>query len=203
MNATYAAGQRGARAAAREGAAVVVVDTFRASTTISVLISKGARVVPVASIEEAASYTEVDYRIGERDSAKVQGFDFGNSPTEIEAAELRPGATVVLSTTNGTRIIEAARGAPAILAGAFVNAQAVAEALVNGNYGALRGDRLRLGGPPGLRGRVGLRCDPLPSAGERRKARRAGGACRGSIPYAPREDPPPEQRRPAPEAPRL
>jgi 2-phosphosulfolactate phosphatase len=112
------------------------VDTFRASTTISVLVSKGARVVPVASIEEAASYTEVDYRIGERGSAKVQGFDFGNSPTEIEAAELRPGATVVLSTTNGTRIVEAARGAPAILAGAFVNAHAVADALAAGAYGA-------------------------------------------------------------------
>jgi 2-phosphosulfolactate phosphatase len=136
MNATYAAGKRGARAAAREGASVVVVDTFRASTTISVLVSKGARVVPVASIEEAASYTEVDYRIGERGSAKVQGFDFGNSPTEIEAAELRPSATVVLSTTNGTRIVEAARGALAILAGAFVNAHAVADALVNGDYGA-------------------------------------------------------------------
>jgi 2-phosphosulfolactate phosphatase len=92
--------------------------------------------VPVASIEEAASYARADYRIGERGSTKVQGFDFGNSPTEIEAAELRPGATVVLSTTNGTRIVEAARGAPAILAGTFVNAHAVADALVNGDYGA-------------------------------------------------------------------
>src|SRR3712207_7900289 len=100
MKATYAAGERGARAAAREGAAVVVVDAFRASTTISVLVSKGARVVPVASIEEAASYAGADYRIGERGSAKVHGFDFGNSPTEIEATELKKGATVVLSTTN-------------------------------------------------------------------------------------------------------
>lgn len=89
MNATYAAGERGARAAAREGAAVVVVDAFRASTTISVLVSKGARVVPVASIEEAASYAGAYYRIGERGSAKVHGFDFGNSPTEIEATELK------------------------------------------------------------------------------------------------------------------
>src|ERR671921_2088551 len=135
MNATYAAGERGARAAAREGAAVVVVDAFRASTTISVLVSKGARVVPVASIEEAASYAGADYRIGERGSAKVHGFDFGNSPTEIEATELKKGATVVLSTTNGTRIVDAAGGAPAILAGTFVNAHAVADELVSGAYG--------------------------------------------------------------------
>ena len=135
MNATYATGERGARAAAREGAAVVVVDAFRASTTISVLVSKGARVVPVASIEEVASYTGADYRIRERGSAKVRGSDFGNSPTAIEATELKKGATVVLSTTNCTRIVEAVDGAPAILAGTFVNAHAVADELAGGAYG--------------------------------------------------------------------
>jgi 2-phosphosulfolactate phosphatase len=128
--ASYATGEKGARAAAREGAAVVVVDAYRASTTIAVLVSKGARVVPVASIEEAAAYPGADYRIGERGSAKVKGFDFGNSPTEVGEARIKPGTTVVLSSTNGTRIVEAARGAPAILAGAFVNAHAVAEDLL-------------------------------------------------------------------------
>ena len=130
MSASYAAGEKGARSAAREGAAVVVVDAYRASTTIAVLVSKGARVVPVASIEEAARYPGADYRIGERGSAKVKGFDFGNSPTEVGEAHIPPGTTVVLSSTNGTRIVEAARGAPAILAGAFVNAHAVADELL-------------------------------------------------------------------------
>lgn len=130
MIATYTAGEKGARRAMREGATVVVVDAYRASTTVAVLVQKGARVVPVASIEEAASYPGADYRIGERGSAKVRGFDFGNSPTEIQEADIVPGSTVVLSSTNGTRIIEAARGAPSILAGAFVNAHAVADALL-------------------------------------------------------------------------
>ncbi|MBA4117060.1 MAG: 2-phosphosulfolactate phosphatase [Rubrobacter sp.] len=134
MFAVYGAGEKGARRAARDGAAVVVVDAFRASTTIAVLVKKGARVVPVASIDEAAAYAGADYRIGERGSEKVGGFDFGNSPTEVEAAELEPGATVVLSTTNGTRVIEAAGGAPAILTGAFVNAHAVADELATGAY---------------------------------------------------------------------
>ncbi|HET7479716.1 MAG TPA: 2-phosphosulfolactate phosphatase [Rubrobacteraceae bacterium] len=111
---------------------MVVVDTYRASTTIAVLVRKGARVIPVASIEEAARYPGADYRIGERGSAKVRGFDFGNSPTEVQASDIAPGSTVVLSSTNGTRIIEAARGAPAIIAGAFVNARAVADELANG-----------------------------------------------------------------------
>jgi len=127
--ADYGAGERGAREAARAGAAVVVVDTYRASTTITVLVAHGARVVPVASIEEAEVYP-ADFRIGERGSAKVKGFDFGNSPTEVEEARIPPGSTVVLSSTNGTRIIEAAQGSPGIYIGAFVNAGAVAEELL-------------------------------------------------------------------------
>jgi 2-phosphosulfolactate phosphatase len=127
--ARYAGGESGARRAARAGAAVVVVvDAFRASTTIAVLVSKGAMVVPVASVEEAAC-AETDFSIGERGSAKVAGFDFGNSPTEILGSELPPGSTAALSTTNGTRVLEAARGARTILTGAFVNAGILAEEL--------------------------------------------------------------------------
>lgn len=129
MIAGYGAGEKGAREAARRGAAVVVVDAYRASTTIAVLVGKGARVVPVASIEEAGSYP-ADFRIGERGSAKVQGFDFGNSPTEVEGAPIPEGSTVVLSSTNGTRIIEAAHGSPGIYVGSFVNAHAVADGLL-------------------------------------------------------------------------
>jgi 2-phosphosulfolactate phosphatase len=127
--ARYAGGERGARTAARSGSVVVVVDAFRASTTIAALVSKGAGVVPVASIERAYSYPGADFRIGERGSAKVAGFDFGNSPTEVLEAEIPSGSTVALSSTNGTRVVEAAAGAPAILTGAFVNAGALAEAL--------------------------------------------------------------------------
>jgi 2-phosphosulfolactate phosphatase len=128
--ARYAGGESGARRVARAGSVVVVVDAFRASTTIAVLVSKGARVVPVASVDEAAS-AETDFRIGERGSAKVTGFDFGNSPTEILGSEIPPGSTVALSTTNGTRVVEAARGASTILTGAFVNAGILSEELAD------------------------------------------------------------------------
>jgi 2-phosphosulfolactate phosphatase len=131
--ARYGGGERGARTAARTGAVVVVVDSFRASTTIAVLASKGARVFPAASIEEAAS-AGTDFRIGERGSAKVAGFDFGNSPTEILASDIPPGSTVTLSTTNGTRIVEAASGARAVLTGAFVNAESVANYLSDATH---------------------------------------------------------------------
>jgi 2-phosphosulfolactate phosphatase len=136
--ARYAGGERGAKAAARSGSVIVVVDAFRASTTVAVLVSKGTRVVPVASIELARSYPGADFRIGERGSAKVAGFDFGNSPTEVLEAKLPPGSTVALSSTNCTRVVEAAEGAPAILTGAFVNAGALAGALA---------EELTAGGP--------------------------------------------------------
>ena len=136
MIARYAGGESGARAAARAGSTVVVVDAFRASTTIAVLVSKGARVVPVGSVAHAYSYPGADFRVGERGSAKVAGFDFGNSPTEILDAEVPPGSTVALSTTNGTRVVEAARGAPAILTGAFVNAGALADELAHEYHGS-------------------------------------------------------------------
>jgi 2-phosphosulfolactate phosphatase len=131
--ARYTGGESGAWAAARSGSVVVVVDAFRASTTIAVLACKGARVIPVASVEEAAS-ARTDFRIGERGSAKVVGFDFGNSPTEILGSKIPPGSTVALSTTNGTRVVEAAHGAKTILTGAFVNASVLAEDLAAGTY---------------------------------------------------------------------
>jgi 2-phosphosulfolactate phosphatase len=59
----------------------------------------------------------------------VAGFDFSNSPTEILGSQVPPGSTVALSTTNGTRVLEAARGAGTILTGAFVNAGILAEKL--------------------------------------------------------------------------
>jgi 2-phosphosulfolactate phosphatase len=107
---------------------LVVVDTFRASTTISLLVSRGARVVPVSSIREAAA-AKADLRGGERDSAKVSGFDFGNSPNEILAFDIPAGSTVAMSTTNGTRVVEAGQGSAEIYTGAFVNAGRLAARL--------------------------------------------------------------------------
>lgn len=84
--------------------------------------------MPVASVREAMAL-EADFRIGERGSEKLAGFDFGNSPTALYDAEIPSGSIVALTTTNGTRIIEAASGAPNILIGTFVNANAVAREL--------------------------------------------------------------------------
>lgn len=56
----------------------------------------------------------------------MPGFDFGNSPAELSSADILAGATIAMSTTNGTRVIETGRGSTAIYTGAFVNAGCLA-----------------------------------------------------------------------------
>jgi len=128
-------GAPGARRAAERGDVAVIIDALRASTTIcAALMAGAARVHTVLTVEEALVWRgDPTCRIaGERGAVRVDGFDFGNSPTELLARqeEVR-GKTVVLTTTNGTRCIHAALGASAILIGAPVNATAVARAALN------------------------------------------------------------------------
>ena len=124
--ASFAAG-----AAAATGT-VVIIDVFRAFTTAAVALSRGAtRIIMVASLEEALALRAAgagDLCVGERHGARPEGFDFGNSPTEMAAAELA-GKTLILTTTNGTAGIAAAGRATRLYAAAFVTAEATLRAL--------------------------------------------------------------------------
>jgi 2-phosphosulfolactate phosphatase len=143
-------GVPGAREAAARGDVVVVIDALRASVTItSTLVVGAVRVIPVLTIAEARTYFNREgYLVaGERGGVQIEGFHFGNSPTEIwrRAVEVR-GKTLVLTTSDGTRCVEAAQegGAQcpepcpeprrravegaAVLAGALPNATALAQA---------------------------------------------------------------------------
>ena len=64
--------------------------------------------------------------IGERDCIKIEGFDFGNSPTEIENADFS-GRTVIHTTSAGTQGLVGCPEAEEIITGAFVNAGAIVE----------------------------------------------------------------------------
>ena len=111
----------------------VIIDVFRAFTTAAVALSRGARrIVMVDSLDEALATRNKgigDYCIGERDSIKPPGFDFGNSPAELACAEVA-GKTLIQTTTNGTAGINAARGADVIYAGAFVTAEATVRTIL-------------------------------------------------------------------------
>jgi len=105
------------------GATVLVVDVLRASTTIIAALAAGcAGVTPVADPVEARRRAAAHGALlaGERRGEPIAGFDLGNSPLEF-TRERVGGRTVVLTTSNGTRALLAAREASAIGIAAFVN----------------------------------------------------------------------------------
>src|SRR5476651_600692 len=109
---------------ALEGNIVVVIDIFRATSSICYGIENGAEaIIPVSQVEECAAYREkgLDYLLAaERDGKVVDGFDFGNSPFSYTQEKVA-GKTVVLTTTNGTHALHLARSAKKIVIGSFLN----------------------------------------------------------------------------------
>ena len=112
-------------------AIVVVIDVFRASSSICYGIDNGVEaIIPVASVEECKSYESKGYLLAaERDGKVVDGFDFGNSPFAY-AGEKVNGKTIVLTTTNGTHAInESKKAAYQVIVGSFLNLTAVCDYL--------------------------------------------------------------------------
>jgi len=111
---------------------VVVVDIFRATTTMCAALNNGARsIISVAGIEEAMDYKAKGYLVGaERNVKRCEFADFGNSPFDY-TEEIVSGKDVVFTTTNGTQAIEMANDADILIIGAFSNIDAVADFCIN------------------------------------------------------------------------
>jgi 2-phosphosulfolactate phosphatase len=107
----------------------IVVDVLRATSTISQALAAGySRVLCSAEVEEARALAGAGVVLGgERRAVRIPGFDFGNSPSEFAG---RPaGETLVLTTTNGTRLLLAAASrCEEVLVGSLLNLGAVADA---------------------------------------------------------------------------
>jgi 2-phosphosulfolactate phosphatase len=121
-------------AGAEPGSVVVVIDVFRASTTIAAALAGGARfVLPAADVEQAMKlaepYAENEVLLGgERECQRIEGFQLGNSPREY-TREAVAGKVIIFTTTNGTQALAAAKDATAVLVGGFVNFSAVVDAV--------------------------------------------------------------------------
>ncbi len=111
---------------------VVVIDIFRATSSMCYGIANGAEaIIPVASVEACHSYRDTDYLLAaERNGEVVEGFDFGNSPFSYTAEKVS-GRTIVLTTTNGTHAINESREAQKVLIGSFLNLSALSTWLKN------------------------------------------------------------------------
>ena len=110
---------------------VVVVDILRATSAICTAFENGVKkMIPVAGLDEAQKYKDAGYLVAaERNAIKQEGFDFGNSPYHYMSEEVK-GKTIVISTTNGTQAIEAAKGKAIIVIGSFLNLSAVSSWLL-------------------------------------------------------------------------
>lgn len=107
----------------------VIIDVFRAFTVEAYLINNGAsKIIPVGELQFVYDYKEKKPNcilIGERGGKIIPGFDFGNSPSQIENVDFS-GKTILHTTSNGTQGIANAKKAKEILTGSLVNAKAIA-----------------------------------------------------------------------------
>ncbi len=105
----------------------IMVDLLRASTTITSALDNFGMIIPVANIEEALKLSEKIGGVlaGERGGETIKGF-IGNSPIEVKNYS---GKTLILTTTNGTKILKSLKSNALI--GSLINAKAVANAALD------------------------------------------------------------------------
>lgn len=117
---------------------VVIIDILRATTAICTAFEFGAeKIIPVASIEDAAAYKAKGYMVGaERNAVQLDGFDFGNSPYHYMSDKIK-GKTLVITTTNGTQAIEKAKDAYKVVIGSFLNITILCKWLTTQNKNVL------------------------------------------------------------------
>lgn len=126
-----------------KNAVVVIIDVLRATSTITTALYNGAKaVIPVDSV---AKCIELGKKIdaitaGERDGQIAEGLQYGNSPFEYDRPFIE-GKTLVLTTTNGTKLLHMAleRGADQIITGSFPNLSAVCNFLKSQNQNVILG----------------------------------------------------------------
>ena len=113
----------------------IVIDVLRATSTICQALAAGyERVICVGEIEDARALAGPGVALaGERSNVRIDGFDFGNSPREFEPRSQRRlgdvSETLVLTTTNGTRLLlTAAARCEEVLVASLLNLDAVVEA---------------------------------------------------------------------------
>ncbi|WP_299522275.1 2-phosphosulfolactate phosphatase [uncultured Methanobrevibacter sp.] len=102
----------------------IMVDALRASTTITLALNNFNKIIPCFTPEEAFELKNKTGGIlaGERNGKRVDGFDIGNSPKDVENYKTDV-ETLILTTSNGTRILE--KMDSTVLVGSMVNAKAV------------------------------------------------------------------------------
>jgi len=107
----------------------VIIDVFRAFSLEAYLFDKGAeKIFAVGTTKEAWDLKKEDETrilVGERGGKKIEGFDYGNSPSAFKDVSLID-QTIIHTTSAGTQGISSAVQAQEMLVGSFLNARATA-----------------------------------------------------------------------------
>jgi 2-phosphosulfolactate phosphatase len=121
-----------------EGCNAVVIDIFRATTSICTALMNGAKeIIPISTVDELKTHTGTEHLIAaERDGLKLDFADIGNSPYYF-TRELVEGRTIAYSTTNGTHAINLAAQCFHAVIGAFINISALCRWLEAGERDVL------------------------------------------------------------------
>ncbi|WP_298276875.1 2-phosphosulfolactate phosphatase [Ferroplasma sp.] len=86
----------------------VLIDIFRATTTIPLMIYRGAAsIIPVRTVTDTRKLKakNPDYLTsGERYGIRIPGFNYGNSPSAIMNTDLS-GKTLLFTSTNGIKVL--------------------------------------------------------------------------------------------------
>ena len=106
---------------------VVVIDVLRAFTTAAFAFAAGAKeIVLVSTIGEAFALKEVFPQallVGEERGLPIEGFDFGNSPSELKTEDLS-GKRLIQRTSTGTQGVVKSRRAERVLVTGLCNVSA-------------------------------------------------------------------------------
>ena len=126
-----------------KNAVVVIIDVFRATSTIASVLKNGAKcIIPVDEVFKAIEISKKLDAIaaGERDGQIAEGLQHGNSPLEYNR-EFIEGKTLVLTTTNGTKLLQMAldNNADTIISGSFPNLSSVCNYLMSQNKNVVLG----------------------------------------------------------------
>jgi 2-phosphosulfolactate phosphatase len=113
---------------------VVIIDVLRATSTIATAIKNGAKsVIPVDSVADCIKLGNQLEAVtaGERDGRIAEGLTYGNTPFQYSEKFIK-GKTLVLTTTNGTRLLHMAlaENAKGIITGSFPNLSSVCKYLI-------------------------------------------------------------------------
>ena len=115
----------------------VIIDVFRAFTVEMYLMKNNAKkIIPIADLEYVYSFKKENSEvilIGERDGKILPGFDYGNSPSDVDKVDFS-NKVVMHTTSAGTQGIASAKSADCIITGALVNAKAIARYILQNKF---------------------------------------------------------------------